>query len=90
MSNPFLDLIGYLKASTEIPGTTFDTTGRHRGQWTEIVETVPGAPVAYVYWAALDPHQPSGYKIVEHPDPEADALDLEWKHLVDGDDRPQI
>jgi hypothetical protein len=83
--NPFLELIGYLAASSE-HNATFDTTGRHRGHWTEIVETVPGAPEAYVYWAALDPHQPSGYKVIEHPDPEADFLDLELKRLTDGDD----
>lgn len=83
--NHFLDLIGYLKANSK-HGTTFDTTGRHRGPWTEIVETVPGDQVAYVYWAALDPHQPSGCKIVEHPDSEVDAMDLELKRLIDGDD----
>lgn len=88
--NPYDELLARLRQSVEVANTTIEATGRHRGAWTEVVETVEGMPEAFAYWAALDDNQPIGYKIVEHPDPEVDAMDLDLKYMIDGDDRPNL
>jgi len=79
------ELMIKVRATTEIPGTTIDPTGRIRGQWHEVVETVPGEPQAYAYWVARDDINAVGYKIIEHPSADADAMDLDLKHLTDND-----
>lgn len=74
-----------LSYSQELPGS-LELTGRTRGEWAEVLEEVDGDNEVYAYWAQLDDHQPSGYKIVEHIGSDADELDLDLKHLTDGDD----
>src|SRR3546814_17848139 len=81
------ELLARLRASVEVPNTTIEATRRIRGQWHEVVETVEGLPEAFAYWAAQDDHQPAGYRIVEHASPDADAMDLDLKYMVDGDTR---
>lgn len=88
--NPNQELLDRLLATCEIEGTTIEATGRIRGQWHEVLEVVPGMSEAFAYWAALDDHQPIGYKIVEHGDRDADAMDLDLKYMIDGDDRPNL
>ncbi|QKY78639.1 hypothetical protein SEA_DRYAD_101 [Streptomyces phage Dryad] len=66
----------------EVPGKV-ELSGRTRGNWAEVLEEADTE--VYAYWAQLDDHQPSGYKIVEHVDPNADELDLDLKHMTDGD-----
>jgi predicted acetyltransferase len=71
-----------LEYSQEVSGS-MELSGRTRGQWAEVLEETDTE--VYAYWAQLDDHQPSGYKIVEHDSPEADELDLDLKHMTDGD-----
>lgn len=77
-------LIDLVRQSAEFP-TTFYATERYRGQWMEIVEQVHGESDAYAYWVAFDPGMPAGYKVLDHPDQNPTAMDLDLKHLVDND-----
>lgn len=69
-----------LDFSQEVPGS-IELSGRTRGEWAEVLEETDTEVLAY--WAQLDDDQPTGYKIVEHLDPEADEIDLDLKHLTD-------
>lgn len=78
------ELLNRIRATMEIAGTV-EATGRIRGQWHEVVEHFEGDPDAYAYWASTDTVNAVGYKMIEVLDPDPDAVDLDYAHLVEFD-----
>jgi hypothetical protein len=74
-----------LESSQELAGS-IELSGRMRGPWAEVLEEVTGDDDVYAYWAQLDDNRPSGYKLVEHLDYDADELDLDLKHMIGGNE----
>lgn len=70
-----------LEYSQEVQGK-MDLTGRTRGHWAEVLEETDTE--VYAYWAKLDDSKPSGYKLVDDINPDADELDLDLRDLTDG------
>lgn len=78
------ELLNRIRATMEAHGT-IEATGRVRGQWHEVIETVEGENQAYAYWASTDTVNPVGYKMIEVPSSDPDAIDLDYAHLVEFD-----
>lgn len=78
------ELLNRIRATMEAHGT-IDATGRVRGQWHEVIETVEGENQAYAYWASTDTVNAVGYKMIEVPSSDPDAIDLDYAHLVEFD-----
>lgn len=78
------DLLAKVRESMELAGTV-EATGRIRGQWHEVLETVTGEDDVYAYWVADDDVNATGYKLVSVLDTDPDALDLDHAHLTQTD-----
>lgn len=78
------ELLNRIRATMELHGSV-EATGRIRGQWHEVLETVDGVDEVYAYWAASDDVNPVGYKMIEVLDADPDAMDLDYAHLVEFD-----
>lgn len=78
------DLLNRVRESMELAGTV-EATGRIRGQWHEVLETVTGEDDVYAYWVAEDDVNATGYKLVEVLATDPDALDLDHAFLTQTD-----
>jgi hypothetical protein len=78
------ELLNRVRATMELHGAV-EATGRIRGQWHEVLETVEGVDEVYAYWVQADDVNPVGYKMIEVLDADPDAVDLDYAHLVEFD-----
>lgn len=78
------ELMDRVRESMELAGS-LEPTGRVRGQWHEVLETVTGDDDVYAYWVARDEVNATGYKLVTVLATDPDALDLDHAHLTQTD-----
>jgi len=76
------DLLNRVRATMELHGS-LEATGRIRGRWHEVLETV--GDECFAYWVASDDVNPVGYRMIEVEDADPDATDLDYAHLVEFD-----